>query len=145
MTDPQAYEAWSRRLRFAAPLTHHEYHVGNLAADRRLDPVLNKLAALLYALAELQYVVLYQKRDGHDMRYYVVPCYRPLEEKIDLATGERAKRADGTQIMVYGELSAFHSSRGFEHGCIAEAEALAGLFVVDMKKRKKRRNANAGT
>lgn len=138
------YNALCTWLRHAEPLTHHTYHTGNLAIDRLHDAELDKTATLLYALSELNYVVLYQKRQGPDMLYVVVPVFRPLEEKVD-ANGEKVKimlveGADPVQVMVYGELQSFRGSRGFEHGCIAEAEALAGIAVSDMIKTNRKRH-----
>jgi hypothetical protein len=136
-----AYNAWTQWLRHADPLSHKLYHVGNVAMDRRYDPELDKIASLLMALSDLGFVILYQRRIEHEMNYFVVPCFRPLIEKVD-AEGVKVKRlVDGepVQVMVYGDLQCFRGSRGFEHGCIAEAEALVGLPVSDglLKRRRK--------
>ncbi len=117
-----AYDAWTQWLRHAAPLTHKVYHIGNVAMDRRFDPDLDKIAKLLMALSDLGFVILYQRRIGHDIHYFVVPCFRPL-----------VKLAESDDRMVYGDLQCFRGSRGFEHGCINEAEALVGLPISRRK------------
>lgn len=123
------YEQWVKWLRHAKPLTHKVYHIGNLAKDRLQDTELDKLASVFYALSDLGHVVLYQKRIEHHMNYFIVPCYRASEEKVI--------RDDNGTILearwVYGPLSYFRGSRGFEHGCIAEAEALLGMPISDQK------------
>lgn len=133
------YAAWTNWLRHAEPLSHKVYHIGCVASDREYDPDLDKLAKLLMALSDLGFVILYQRRIEHLMHYFVVPCFRPLVEKIE--NGEKVKRmnrrGEEEQVMVYGPLSVFRGSRGFEHGCIAEAEALVGLPVSDMVRKKK--------
>jgi hypothetical protein len=119
----RTYDEWCRALRQAEPKTHLEYHVGNLMIDRIFSPQLDKIAKLMMALSDLGFVALYQKRIGHDMHYFVVPCYRPLVE-----TGEHVV-VDGISrpILAHGDLQPFRGSRGHEQGCIAEAETLAGI------------------
>jgi hypothetical protein len=124
----EAYKAWTKWLRQAPPLSQKVYHIGLLAFDRQYDPELDKIATLFHALSELGFVVLYQKRIEHMMHYFIVPCFRPLIEKVE--NGQKVKReVDGVeqQVMIFGDLQCFRGSRGHEQGCIAEAEALAGL------------------
>lgn len=122
------YKEWTQWLRRVQPLTRKAYHIGHLAFDRQYDAELDKIAKLFYALQELGFVVLHQKRIDHMIHYFITPCFRPLIEKIE--NDVKVKRViDGVehQVMVYGELQALRGSRGYEQGCIAEAEALAGL------------------
>lgn len=71
-----SFLAFKMMMRKAKPGQHIRYHLGSLIDDRQRDADVDKIAKFIMVLYSLNLVRPYQKREGEEYGYYVVPLKR---------------------------------------------------------------------
>lgn len=81
------YDDFKAQLRGAHTGQAYLYHRGHLATVRDMFPqgTADKIAALIYALMQLEYVVLYQKRDEEGVMCYYYKLATWTKDNYDRA------------------------------------------------------------
>jgi hypothetical protein len=84
--------AFKMMMRKAKPGQHIRYHLGLLIDDRQKDVELDKIAKFVMVLYSLNTVRLYQKREGEECGYYVVPLKRLKVRQDQSGSYQEAER-----------------------------------------------------